>query len=189
MGGHHVCPASHAGLLDHPLRRLLHPPERILGPYIRPGDTVIDIGCGSGFFTRPMARMVGDEGCVIAADLQQGMLERLRVRAGGEGVLGRIRLHRTSSDSLDLAALPPVDFALAFYVVHEVPDVRRFFREVAAALRPGGMMLVVEPVFHVGEGEFAETVRTAQGAGFLLEGAPRILFGRTALLRLPHAEG
>jgi ubiquinone/menaquinone biosynthesis C-methylase UbiE len=169
-------------MLDHPIRRLLQSPKRILGSLIRPGDTVLDIGAGPGFFTRPMAAMVGEGGTVIAADLQDEMLAILRERAEREGLLSRIRLHRSGPEILGLDGSGPVDFALAFYVVHEVPDAGRFFREVAALLRPGGKLLVAEPKFHVTAQDFQETLTAARAAGFHADKGPWVLFSRTAVL-------
>jgi ubiquinone/menaquinone biosynthesis C-methylase UbiE len=182
IGDSDLCPASYAGFLDNPIRRLLHSPVRIVGPYISPGDMVLDVGPGSGFFTRPMARIVGDGGCVVAADLQEEMLAMLLKRAEQEGLVSRIRTHRTSLHSLDLEGYGPFDFVLAFYVVHELPDAESFFIEVASVLRPGGRMLVVEPKLHVTEESFAETVKAAKAAGFSTEKPPGVLFSRTALL-------
>jgi ubiquinone/menaquinone biosynthesis C-methylase UbiE len=180
---HDVCPASHAGVLDNRIRRLIQSPKRIVGPFILPGDHVLDIGCGSGYFTRPMARMVGESGCVVAADLQDEMLAMLRERAEEEGLVAWIRFHKTRPESLDLGDLGPFDFILAFYVAHEVPDVSRLFEEAAAVLRPGGRILVAEPKHHVGEAEFAGTVALARAAGLVPEKGPRVLFSRTVLLK------
>lgn len=182
---HIICPASASGMLDNPIRRLIQSPERIVGPYIHRGDTVLDIGCGSGYFTRPMARMVGDAGCVVAADLQKEMLGKLKDRAEREGILSRIHLHQTSPETLDLAREGPFNFILAFYVVHELPDARHFFGEVANILRPGGRILVVEPKFHVSAREFEEMRLVAQKAGLVQEISPRILLGHTMLLYKP----
>jgi ubiquinone/menaquinone biosynthesis C-methylase UbiE len=181
--GHDVCPASHAGMLDHPIRKLIQSPRRILGNYVRPGDRVLDIGCGPGYFSRPMARMVGESGSVVSADLQDEMLAMLRDRAEKEGLESRIHIHKTRPETLDLGDLGPFDFILAFYVVHEVPDIDRFFDEVYLALRPGGRILVVEPSHHVDEEEFAETLAKAGSAGFSIERGPRAPFSRTALLK------
>jgi ubiquinone/menaquinone biosynthesis C-methylase UbiE len=180
---HDVCPASHAGMLDHPIRRVLQSPKRILGPYLHHGETVLDIGCGPGYFSCAMARMVEPSGCVVAADLQDEMLAMLRERAEKEGLDTLIRLHKTRSETLDLGSLGSFDFILAFYVVHEVPDASRFFEEVAAVLRPGGRILVVEPTFHVSQEEFMETTNRARAAGLESEKGPYVLFSRTALLK------
>ncbi|MBN1195418.1 MAG: class I SAM-dependent methyltransferase [Methanomicrobiaceae archaeon] len=184
-GDHDICPASRAGMLDHPIRRLIQSPKRIVGRYVHPGDRVLDVGCGPGFFSRAMARMVGESGCVVAADLQEEMLAMLRERAEKEGVLTRIHTHRTRPETLDLGDTGPFDFILAFYVVHETPDAGRFFREVAAAIRPGGSILVVEPSHHVGREEFEEELKVARAAGFVPEKGPWVLFSRTVLLQKP----
>ena len=56
----HVCPWWGGYFIDNPLRRLLHNPEKIIGPYVRPGMTVMDVGCGMGFCSIAMAKIVGD---------------------------------------------------------------------------------------------------------------------------------
>ena len=66
----HVCPWWAGYFIDNPLRRLLHSPEAILGRHLRTGMTAMDLGCGMGLFSIAMARMVGDQGCVIAVDIQ-----------------------------------------------------------------------------------------------------------------------
>ena len=75
MGSPHVCPWWLCYSFDNPLRRLIHNPQRILSPYIKQGMTVLDAGCGMGYFSIGMAKMVGDSGKVIAVDLQQKMLD------------------------------------------------------------------------------------------------------------------
>ena len=75
---HHVCPVKRASSLDNRIRRWIQNPQKILSAYIKEGMTVLDVGCGPGFFSIDMAQMVGESGSVIAADLQEGMLEKLR---------------------------------------------------------------------------------------------------------------
>jgi 2-polyprenyl-3-methyl-5-hydroxy-6-metoxy-1,4-benzoquinol methylase len=127
MAGH-VCPWWGGYFLDNPLRRLIHDPEKIVGPYVKPGMTVMDVGCGMGFFSIGMARMVGDQGRVIAIDLQEKMLGVLRRRAEKAGVGDRIKTHKCQQDHLDVDA--HADFTLAFMMVHEVPDQRRLLGEI-----------------------------------------------------------
>ena len=66
------------------IRRLLQNPRKILSPFIKEGMTVLDLGCGPGFFSLDMAHMVGSAGRAIAVDLQQGMLIKLREKKGEE---------------------------------------------------------------------------------------------------------
>ena len=166
-------------MLATPLRRLIHRPERILSGLVLPGQTVADLGCGPGFFTIPMAKMVGPQGHVLAVDLQQGMLARLRRRAESAGVVERIRLCRSSADTLGIDE--ELDFALAFYMVHEVPDARAFLEQVREALSQEGRLLVAEPKFHVSAAGFRATLEIAAEVGLRLVSAPRIFGSRTAL--------
>ena len=56
----HACPWWGGYFIDNRLRRLFHKAEKIVGPYLGPGMTVMDVGCGMGFFSIAMAEMVGD---------------------------------------------------------------------------------------------------------------------------------
>lgn len=117
----HVCPWWAAPFtIAPPFRRLLHDPRKIVGPYVKPGMTVMDVGCGVGWFSIPMAGMVGEQGRVIAIDIQQQMLDMLRRRAEKVGVANRIELDKCEQDRLEVNA--EADFALVFAMLHEVPD-------------------------------------------------------------------
>jgi ubiquinone/menaquinone biosynthesis C-methylase UbiE len=175
-----VCPAEHAGWLSTPLRRLVTDPRRILRGLVRPGDTVVDLGCGPGFFTLPLAEMVGETGRVVAVDLQAAMLDRVSARAERQGLLGRIDLHECPADSLHLAT--EADFVLAFWMVHEVPDSGRFLAEVRGFLKQKARFLIVEPKGHVDAAAFARTTEMAVGTGMTPLAPPRVAFSRTALL-------
>ena len=78
-----VCPVERAGSLDSRIRRWGQNPQKILGPYIEKGMTVLDIGCGPGFFSIDMAQMVGKSCRVITSDLQEGMLQKVRDKIKG----------------------------------------------------------------------------------------------------------
>jgi cyclopropane fatty-acyl-phospholipid synthase-like methyltransferase len=126
--------------------------------------TVADIGCGKGYFSVAMAGMVGRDGKVLSIDVQEKMLEFLRRRAVRAGVADRITTVLAASD--DIKVTGPVDFVLAFWMVHEVKDIPRFFEQVAAVLKPGAKMLYTEPWMHVTLKRFEEIVGHAQKAGF-----------------------
>lgn len=175
-----VCPVKKAGSLDSRIRRLFQKPYKILRPYVAEGMTVLDIGCGPGFFTVDIARMVGATGSVIACDLQEGMLQKLGRKIRGTELEGRITLHQCKPDHIGVSVT--VDFVLAFYVLHEVPDPDRLFGEMASILQPKGRMLIAEPPFHVSRREFGETIRSAGVFGLLPVDRPRVFLGRTVLL-------
>ena len=167
-----VCPWRHAYTFDNILRRLLHNPRRIFGPYVSPGMTIVDLGCGMGFTSIAMAKMVGESGRVIAVDLQPEMLEVLRKRAARAGVADRIRMHQCEADRLGVQA--PVDFAVAFWMVHEVPDARDFLRQVHDCLREDARFLVAEPRFHVSRDAFDKLVATGEEVGLRPVARPRV---------------
>ena len=110
----HVCPWWLCFTFDNPLRRLIHNPEQILREWLAPGQTAIDIGCGMGYFSLPMARLVGDTGRVIAADLQDRMLQQLQRRAVQAGLQSRIQPHHCQPDTLAISE--PADFILTFWI-------------------------------------------------------------------------
>ncbi len=176
-----VCPVEKAGSLDHRLRRWVQNPRKILQPYLKAGMKVLDAGCGPGFFTLDMARMVGGTGRVIACDLQQGMLEKLNDKIRDTEMERRITLHRCREDRIGVSGA--VDFVLAFYLVHELSDQGAFFAEMASILEPHGRILLAEPLFHVGQRAFAETLATAEGAGLLPGAKAKVPFSRAVILR------
>jgi len=172
---HRVCPWYVAYLFDNPLRKLFHDPAKILGPYIKPGMTVMDIGCGMGFFSLGMARLVGPEGKVLSLDIQPQMLNVLERRAKRAGLLERIEAKLIEPDGLGIER--KVDFALAFWMVHEVPDQEVFFRDVSDVLRPGSRIFISEPKPHVTAKDLEETIRIAEEAGFEVLDRPSIRLG------------
>ncbi len=162
-----VCPWYIGYLLINPLRRLFQNPEAILSPYVQPGMTVLEIGPGMGYFSLPLARLVGPGGRVICVDLQQRMLDTLRKRAARAGLAERITPILASEDSLRLDPFTgSADFSLVYAVVHEVPEKPRLFREIAGTMKPGGKLLLSEPKGHVTEEDFEQTVRAAKEIGF-----------------------
>ena len=182
-----VCPVRKAGSLDSRIRRWIQDPRRILGPYIEEGMTVLDIGCGPGFFSVDLARMVGESGHVIASDLQEGMLRKLRKKIQGTELEKRIILHKCKEDELGVSE--DVDFVLAFYMVHEVPDQEKLFNEIKSILKPNGQIFIIEPPFHVSKAAFEETVRIAQNAGFSPVKRPKVFLSKTVILKTSGAKG
>ena len=95
---HRVCPWWLGYFHIGPLRQWLQPAKKLLGPYIRPGMAVMDVGCGMGHFSLPMARMVGGDGRVVCVDIQQKMINSLRRRAKRAGLTARLDLRVCGAD-------------------------------------------------------------------------------------------
>ena len=185
-GEHHTCPRWICFTFDNPLRRLLHPAPRILRPFVAPGDRVLDLGPGIGYFTLPLARIAGPQGAVVAADIQPRMLDALARRAARRGVTG-IRTAVVGQDpARPLDALDPderFDFILMFWMLHEVRDRDALLRDARRRLSPRGAILVAEPLGHVPPATFDREIAAAEAAGLTVTARPPIALSRTALLR------
>ena len=182
---HQVFSAEKAGHLDTRFRRFLYRPDRLAKRYVKPGNTVLDFGCGPGFFSREFAKVVGDEGTVIAVDLQEEMLQILRHKLGPEDLLPRIRTHTCQPDSINLPAdmNGTVDVAFTIFVVHEVPNPGKLFREIADLLKPNGLLYYTEPPLIVSGREFRENLSQAEASGFRVVGKSLFFVNRAAVLR------
>lgn len=179
----HVCPWWLGYLLASPLRRWRQDPEKILGPYIKEGMKVMDVGCAMGFFSLPLARMVGPTGQVVCIDLQEKMIKSLKKRAAKAGLSGRIEARVCSRKSLEIDDIPgKIDFALAYAVVHEVPDSEALFSQVHQSMKPGSKLLLGEPKGHVSADDFKQTIATARRCGFEVVEHPEIKRTRAVLL-------
>ena len=179
-----VCPVWVGYLLASPVRRLYQNPENILSPYVDESMKVLDIGCAMGFFSLPLARMVGASGKVVCVDLQEKMIQSLEKRARKAGLIERIETRLCPRNSLGLEDInEEIDFAFASAVVHEIPDAPHFFSEIYQTLKPTGRFLVLEPKGHVSEKDFQVTVSVSENSGFTVVDRPQIGRGRVVLLQ------
>ena len=177
-----VCSVKLSHLLDIGIRRWLQNPKIILAPFVVEGMTVLDVGCGPGFFSIEIAKMVGNKGKVYSADLQEGMLQRLSHKIKGTDLEKRINLVKCDSDKIN--APGKADFILAVYIVHEVPDKKGFFKQLKDILNEKGQVLLVEPkLLHVSRKEFEATTSLAENIGFKIYPGPKLPFSWTALLK------
>lgn len=183
MAKHRVCPWWMGFVLASSLRKVFHHPGKILGPHVREGMTMLDMGCAMGFFSLEMAHLGGETCSVICVDMQEKMIAYLLKRAEKSGAKERIRPHVTDGKGLNLPGhAATVDFALAFYMIHEVEEPVAAIQEIYAALKRGGRLLVTEPSFHVTEGEFEKTEKILTETGFAVIDRPLIRKSHTLLL-------
>ncbi len=107
---------------------------------LRPGEVVVDLGCGGGLDVLLAAPKVGPTGRVIGIDMTPEMLDRARANAARQGV-ANVEFHQATIDRLPLAAAS-VDCVISNCVINLVPDKAAVFREIARVLKPGGRVAV-----------------------------------------------
>jgi ubiquinone/menaquinone biosynthesis C-methylase UbiE len=176
-----ICPMNIAGILDVSFRKFLQDPRKILKPYIKKGMTVLDFGCGPGFFTIGIAQLLLDSGKVIAADLQEGMLEKIRQKIKGTKLEKTIEIRKCEKDNIGINE--KVDFILLFWMIHEVSNSKKLIEELIELLNNNGKILIVEPKIHVTKNKFKIMVEKIDEMKIETEDGPKIFFSRTILLK------
>lgn len=132
-----------ADKLESPEREAWQPPEAVIRTLgLQPGEALVDIGCGPGYFAVPAARATGPQGRVYAVDISLEMLMRLGQRLYAEGLAN---VHPVLSRETNIP-LPGgcADAALLANVLHEAEDRVALLAEARRLVRPGGRLLVVE---------------------------------------------
>ncbi|MBN2682450.1 MAG: class I SAM-dependent methyltransferase [Bacteroidales bacterium] len=175
-----ICPVEKAGMLDSFFRRIIQNPKKIIKPYIKEGMMVMDLGCGPGFFTVEMAKILQNSGKVVAVDIQEGMLKLLEAKIKGTDFQKIVTLHQAENDSLSFSG--KVDFILAFYVVHEISR-DNLFSELKRILNPNGKILIVEPNFHISKIVYLEMLDNLIKEGFEIISKPKIFLSRAVLVK------
>jgi ubiquinone/menaquinone biosynthesis C-methylase UbiE len=131
---------------------------------VAPGMCVLDVGCGPGRLTVPLARAVGGSGCVVAIDLQAGMLKRAREKAEA-AKLANIRFVHAAIGPETLKR-GRADRAVLVTVLGEIPDRQAALAEIFRGLKPGGILSVTEVVFDPHFQRQATVRQLASAVGF-----------------------
>lgn len=163
------CPVLVAGLFDNPVaERLSGTAVLIERAGVKKGMRVLDAGCGPGRVTIPIARRVGQEGEVVALDLQQGMLDRVTANARRGGLTNV----RTLLGALEANAEALRDYAQTFdrvllvTVLGEIPDREGALESLFNALKPDGILSVTEMIIDPDYVPKAHVQELAAAAGF-----------------------
>ena len=179
---HLPCPTWMLWLLESPIARPLMDPGRTLRILqLYEGVRVLDAGCGGGRVSILLAREVGPKGQVVALDAQEGMLKKVRERADALGLQNVTTLQARLGEG----ALPASSFdrAILVTVLGEIPDPLGALRELRAALRPGGLLVVTEVFPDPHFQPRGRVRRLAQQAGYAVVMSTGPWFAHSTLLR------
>lgn len=164
-----------------------------------PGHHCLDIGCGRGEQSLPLAERVGPSGSVTSADLSRASLDALEAEAKALGLDGRIRTIHTSHD--DLAADHsggPYDRIVSSYALYYVQDAEPLLASIRSLLAPGGRFLFCGPVHEnnlalrklvVAAGGDPQVLEPTRSSTFMVDTAPAIcrqLFGTVEIARFEN---
>jgi ubiquinone/menaquinone biosynthesis C-methylase UbiE len=158
-------------LLNSPLRRLFQPTDRVIERSgVKRGMTMLDLGCGSGAFTLPAARVVGEGGKVCALDIQPAMLRQLERRLAGAGNhdIKNVELKQASAYKLPLAD-ESLDLVMSVAAFHEIPDKPRALREVKRVLKEGGILALTELVIDPDYPLATTVIKEGEAVGFVFD--------------------
>jgi SAM-dependent methyltransferase len=139
----HVMGHQAADWLERPEREIEERTSRLIELLaLKPGEAVADIGCGTGYITRRLARQVGASGKVFAVDIQPEMLLLLTNTLRSEGITNVTSVHGTITDP----RLPAnaIDLALLVDVYHEFDHPYEMVEGLVRSLKPGGRLVFVE---------------------------------------------
>ncbi|GIV68375.1 class I SAM-dependent methyltransferase [Caldilinea sp.] len=162
----HPFPWRFADLLEHPWRvQALDPGQTLDIHGLTAGMTVLDLGCGTGLFTRTAAHMVGENGRVHGVDLQAAMLERARKSLAEASVLERVALHHCGAYDLPLSD-DEVDLAIVVSTLGEIPDKLAALNELRRVLKPGARLGVTDEFYNPSFTMPGTVRRLAEEAGF-----------------------
>lgn len=134
-------PQKWSARFDDPKRDAWQMPDRVIAALdLRPNDVVADIGAGTGYLAVRLARHL-KEGIVFAVDMQPNMVKHLAERAKAEG-LSNLRPMRGSETSPNLPER--VDVVVLLNTYHHISARNDYFRRLAAALKPGGRIAIID---------------------------------------------
>lgn len=179
-------------MMDNFIRRLLSPPKKKISGFIRKGSVVADLGCGPGYFTIPMAELVGKGGKVYAVDSDPKSINALQAKSAARGLQDVIEAHNGSAADMEFTPDGAVDFVFANGLLCCMTDHKGAVEEIKRVLKPGARAYVsVTKVFRKSDSKSVQREEWDRILeGFSVEEKHEGLTNRWAIIALrPNVEG
>ncbi len=155
---------------DNPLLPYFRNPQRLLkAAGLKPGQKVLEVGCGPGFFTIPAAKIVGEEGVVYAVDVHPLAIERVKEKIEREGIKNITPILANASDT----GLPDqsIDLAFIFGLQYVAGGLENVIAEIQRILELGGVLS-----FEKTKGSEKKLVVEVERGGFIYSGREGRIF-------------
>lgn len=155
---------------DNPLLPYFRNPQRLLkAAGLKPGQKVLEVGCGPGFFTIPAAKIVGNEGVVYAVDVHPLAIERVKEKIEKEGIKSVKPILANASDT----GLPDrsIDLAFIFGLRYIAGGLGNVIAEIHRILKPGGVLS-----FEKTKGSEKKLIVEVERGGFIYSGREARIF-------------
>lgn len=120
------------------IRDLIRPPkDKLLEIGVKPGDQVLDYGCGPGSFSIEAAKLVGESGKVFAVDVHPSAIESAKRRASKEGLTNIVPIQADSPSGLETESF---DVVILYDIFHHFSDPDAMLRELCRVMKPDAVL-------------------------------------------------
>ncbi len=146
---------------DNPILPIFRSPERLLAAAgLKTGQSVLEVGCGPGFFTIPAAAIVGAQGKIYAVDVHPAAIARVKKRLESGGIRNVTPILANASDT----GLPDqsIDLAFVFGLLHVAGGLEDVLSEVHRVLKPDGVLS-----FEKTRGSEKRLIEEVEAGGFI----------------------
>ena len=138
--------ARYLASLERPEREAFQKPEQVMAALnLKPGERVVDLGAGSGYFTLRMARAVGPRGIVWALDIRQQMIDYIARRIESEKISNiKLKLVPPDDPQIEPASVDTIVMVDVYHYIHYEKRGAEYAKKLRPAITPGGRVVIID---------------------------------------------